>query len=257
MKPPERQQLLLGHVRALQQEWRVDELARLMKVSELTIRRDLDILERDGAIVRTGGGCIASGQVRNTAYQARVAQNFDLKQAIGRRAAGEVKPGMTLLINDGSTSYHLASCLGDCGRITVYTNSIAMIGELSRFPNVRLHLVGGEYQRDLFCLGGGLLQRTLESLRVDVVFLGTDAIDAKGRCLVHDQDTARTAQLMLRRARRKILLADAAKVGAPAAVAYAVLKDFDVWVTAGPTPAGMMPSLRKQTVIRLAVETHS
>lgn len=255
MKPQERQHLLLGHVRALQQEWRVDELARLMRVSELTIRRDLDVLGRDGAIVRTGGGCIAAGQVRNTTYQARVAQNFDLKQAIGRRAAGEVKPGMTLLINDGSTSYHLASCLGDCGRITVYTNSIAMIGELSRFPNVRLHLVGGEYQRELFCLGGALLERVLETLDADLVFLGTDAIDARGRCLVQDQDTARTAQFMLRHARRKILLADATKVGAPAAVSYATLKDFDLWITAGKAPAGLMPALRKLTATHRAEET--
>ena len=249
MRPRERQQLVLGHVRAFQQEWRVDELARMMQVSELTVRRDLDELEREGTIVRTVGGCIASGQVRNTAYQARVARNFELKQAIGRRAAREIKPGMTILINDGSTTFHLASCLGDRGPITVYTNSIAMIGELSRFPDVRIHLLGGEYQRDLFCLGGGLAERTLEALSVDLVFLGTDAIDARGRCLVQDQDTARTAQLMQRQGRRRILLADATKIGAPACVAYATLNDFELWITSGKAPAGTLPALRRHITI--------
>jgi DeoR family transcriptional regulator, fructose operon transcriptional repressor len=87
-------------------------------------------------------------------------------------------------------------------------------------------------------------------LSADLVFLGTDAIEPRGRCLVHDQDAARTAQLMLRHGRRKVLLADATKVGASAAVAYAELKEFDLWITAGPAPAGRLPALRRQTVIR-------
>jgi DeoR family fructose operon transcriptional repressor len=250
VKPKERQQIMLGHVRALQQEWRVDDLARMMKVSELTVRRDLDSLQRTGAIVRTAGGCIAAGQVRNTVYQARVARNSAWKQAIGRVAAQEVKPGMSILINDGSTAFHLASCLGDCGPIAVYTNSIAMVGELSRFANVRIHLVAGEYRRDLFCLGGGLLERMLETLSADIVFLGTDAIDGGGRCFVQDQDVARTAQVMLRQGRRRILLADASKVGAVSSVAYATLKDFDLWITSGAEPASGLRFLRQQTTIR-------
>lgn len=251
MKPRERQQIVLGQVRALQQEWRVDDLARMMNVSELTVRRDLDALERTGAIVRTAGGCIAAGQVRNPVYQARVARHADLKQAIGRLAAREVKPGMTVLINDGSTAFHLASCLGGCGPIAVYTNSIAMIGELSRFENVRIHLMAGEYRRDLFCLGGGLLERMLETLSADIVFLGTDAVDAQGRCYVQDQDVARTAQVMLRHGRRKVLLADASKVGAASAVAYAGLKDFDLWITSTGAPAALMAGLRRQTSVRI------
>jgi DeoR family transcriptional regulator, fructose operon transcriptional repressor len=250
MKPQERQRLALGHVRALQQEWRIKDLARMMKVSELTMRRDLDALERAGRVVRTTGGCIASGQVYNADYQARVARNFELKQAIGRRAAGEVRPGMSILLNDGSTTFHLASCLGDCGRITVYTNSIAMVGELSRFPDVRLHLIGGEYRREDFCLGGSLLQRMIELIQVDLVFLGTDAIDPQGNCLVQDHDMARTAELMLRRGRRKVLLADATKIGAPSSVTYAILKDFDLWITAGRKPMSITPAMRRQTTVQ-------
>ena len=231
MKPEIRQQQLMNRMRAVEREWRVDELSRALKVSPLTIRRDLDALERAGAIVRTLGGCLAIGRTQNAVYQKRVATQFELKQAIGRAAAREVHSGDTLLINDGSTTFHLASCLGGCGPITVYTNSVAMIGEFSRFANVRLFLLGGEYHRDLSYLGGGLMAGVLETIRADTVFLGADGVDARGHCLALNPDAARDARMMLRRARRKILLADATKVGNRAGAVYGTLQDFDLWIT--------------------------
>ena len=250
MKPEARQQNILSRLRALQREWRVDELARALRVSPLTIRRDLDSLAGAGAVVRTLGGCMAAGKVQNSMYQARVATRFEDKQAIGREAAREVKEGDVLIINDGSTTFHLASCLGGCGRITVYTNSIAMIGELSRFPDVRLYILGGEYQPDLFCLGGGLMEQVVETISADIVFLGTDAIDERGRCLVSDQNTARTTQSIMRRGRRKILLADAAKLETAGHVAYGSLGDFDLWITSLLPDRAAYRRFRKQTQIR-------
>jgi len=231
MKPEIRQQQLVNRLRAVEREWRVDELACALKVSPLTIRRDLDVLERAGAIVRTLGGCLAIGRTQNAVYQKRVAIQFELKQAIGRAAAREVRSGDTLLINDGSTTFHLASCLGGCGPITVYTNSVAMIGEFSRFENVRLFLLGGEYHHALYCLGGGLMAGALETIRVDTVFMGADGVDARGHCLALNPDAARDAQMMIRRARRKILLADVTKIGDRAGAAYGTLQDFDLWIT--------------------------
>jgi len=221
----------MNRLRAVEREWRVDELARALKVSLLTIRRDLDVLVNAGAIVRTLGGCIALSRTQNAAYQKRVATRFDLKQAIGRAAAGEVHAGDTLLISDGSTTFHLASCLGGCGPITVYTNSVAMIGEFSRFDNVRVFLLGGEYHRDLYCMGGGLMAGVLENVRADTLFFGTDGVDTRGRCLAVNADAARDARNMLRCGRRNILLADATKVGDRVGVVFGTLRDFDLWIT--------------------------
>lgn len=252
MKPEIRQQQIMSRLRAVEREWRVDELAKLLAVSPLTIRRDLDQLNASGVMIRTPGGCIAISRSQNAAYQKRVAAGFDLKQAIGRAAAREVKPGNILLINDGSTAFHLASCLGDCGAITVYTNSVAMIGELSRFENVRLILLGGEYNRNLYCLGGGMLERALEALRVDIVFLGADCIDARGRCLASSPDMARDAWRMLRRAKRAVLLADATKYAARAGVVYAALREFDLWITTPGIESKVLRRLRRLTEIREA-----
>jgi DeoR/GlpR family transcriptional regulator of sugar metabolism len=250
MKPEIRRQNILSRLRALQQEWRVDELAKALKVSPLTIRRDLDCLAREGAIVRTLGGCVAAGRIQNSAYQQRVATRFDEKQAIGKEAAREVREGDVLIVNDGSTTFHLASCLGQCGRITVYTNSIAMIGELSRFPDVRLYVLGGEYHSDMFYLGGGLSERVLETIGADLVFLGADAVDSRGRCLAADQDMARIAQMMLRRGKRKILLADSSKLDEAGGVAYGTLADFDLWITSSLPDRDVYKRFRKRTEIR-------
>ncbi len=247
MKPDKRQQQIMERLRAVPQEWGVAELAQAMQVSPLTIRRDLDVLEKNGAIVRTIGGCLAVWRLHHADYQRRVAHNFELKQAIGRAAAREVRPGDVLLINDGSTAYHLASCLGARGPLSVYTNSVAMIGELRRFDNVRLYILGGAYNVRLSFMSGALLQKALENLAADAAFVGADAIDDRGRCLTLDQETARTAELMLRHARRKILLADHTKIQNRGGVAYGSLRDFDLWITSAGAGMKTMRPLKKMT----------
>jgi len=240
----------LTRARAIQKEWRVEELAKDMRVSAITIRRDLDSLGRQGMIIRTLGGCLIDNRQKLATYHERVANNFELKQAIGQAAAKEIKRGDVLLINDGSTTFHLASCLGGCGPITIYTNSVVMINEVSSFANVRLNVLGGEYHADYFYLGGSLMKRVLETISADIAFIGTDGINPDGGCYCHDEDTARIAQLMIRQAKRSILLADHTKVGARASVRFAGLKDFDLWITSKGLKFTVLNKLRKMTKIK-------
>lgn len=250
MKPQVRQQQILARLTAIQKEWKVEELSEALKVSAITIRRDLDCLARQGAVIRTFGGCLIDNRRRLAAYHERVAKNFNLKQSIGHAAAKEIRKGNVLLINDGSTAFHLAGCLEQCGPITVYTNSVVLIGEVSRFPNVRLNILGGEYHPDFFYLGGSLMERVLESISVDIAFVGADAVSADGGCYCQDEDTALIARLMMRRARRSILLADHTKVGARAQVRFAGLKDFALWITSKGLARGMCRSFQRQTCLK-------
>lgn len=230
MQPKQRQQQILAQLHALQSELSVDELAKRFDVGPLTIRRDLDRLEKEKAILRTHGGCVLRTAVESDYYK-RIALNFELKQAIGRAAAKEVKSGDVILINDGSTPFHLAPHLGRIGKISVYTNSLSVIPVLNRFPGVRLYILGGEYHSEMRFIGGSMVEQTLEGLQFDTVFLGADAIDAKGNCLVSEPEVGRATEIMLRRGARRILLADHTKVGAQAHVVYARLSDFDMWFT--------------------------
>ena len=250
MRPEQRQQHIMAQLRALQTEISVEDLAKKFEVSALTIRRDLEQLEGDRAILRTHGGCVLRATVES-AYHRRVALNFELKQAIGRAAAKEAKTGDAILINDGSTPFHLSAHLGQVGEIHVYTNSIAVISELSRFPNIRLYILGGEYHSDLHFLGGSLMEQVLEGLHFDAVFLGTDAIDANGNCLVSNPEISRLTEIMMRRGTRRVLLADHTKVGANAHVVYARLSDFDIWYTTAGINALQLRRFSQQTVVKV------
>lgn len=254
MNPNLRQQQILGRLTAIQKEWKVEELAADLRVSAITIRRDLDCLFRQGAIIRTFGGCLVDNRRKLAAYHERVARNYSLKQAIGRSAAREIKKGDVLLVIDGSTTFHLAGCLGQCGRITVYTNSVVMIGEISRFANVRLNIIGGEYHADLFYLGGSLLARVLETISADIAFVGADGISLDGGCYCQDEDTARVARQMMKQARRSILLADHTKVGAQASVRFARLNEFAAWITSRGLKNKTRNSLKQLTCLKEVVD---
>ena len=250
MKPKQRQERILAQLHALQSELTVEELAKEFAVSSLTIRRDLDELEADRVILRTHGGCVLRATVES-AYHHRVALNFDLKQAIGRVAAKEVRRGDVILINDGSTAFHLAPHLGHLEKLSVHTNSLAVIPVLSRFPGVRLYILGGEYDREMYFIHGSMTEQALEGLQFDTVFLGTDAVDARGNCLVSDPDIARLAEIMLRRGARRVLLADHTKVGAKAHVVYGRLADFDIWYTADKINPLQLRQFNQMTTVKV------
>jgi DeoR/GlpR family transcriptional regulator of sugar metabolism len=232
MKPRKRQSEILAILRAMQKELRVEELSEMLEVSPLTVRRDLQQLSDHRSIIRTHGGCLAAGRAAlETDYHKKVAQHFELKRAIGIAAAGQVQPGDILLLNDGSTTYHLASNLEDKHPLTVYTNSLAMISELSRFDDIKIYIIGGQYISSLYSLRGSLTEQVLESLSIDTVFLGCDAVDDQGRCLAGGPEEASLAKAMLRSGRRRILLCDHTKLNARGYIAYGVLQDFDLWIT--------------------------
>ncbi len=250
MKPQQRQQQILAQLYALQSELSVEALAKKFDVAHLTIRRDLDELETDKVILRTHGGCVLRTAVEST-YHKRVALHFDLKQAIGRAAAKEVEDGDVILINDGSTPFHLAPHLGRVEKLSVYTNSLAAVSVLTRFPRVRIYVLGGEYDRDMHFIGGSMTEQILEGLHFDKVFLGTDAVDAKGNCLVSSPDVARLTEIVLRRGSRRILLADHTKVGANAHAVYGRLADFDTWYTTPEINPVQLRQFGQQTAVKV------
>ena len=224
----------------MQTELRVDALADLLKVSPLTVRRDLDVLAREARIIRTHGGCLAAGRAAlESEYHSKVAHNFELKRAIGRAAAEHVAPGSVVLINDGSTTYHLATHLREIGTLTVYTNSLAAVTDLARCPGITLYVLGGKYNGDLYSLQGSLTERILESLQFDLCFIGADTITTDGRCMVDTPEEAGLTQAMLRRSRTRILLADHTKCGGAGHFAFGSLRDFHRWIT---TP-GLAPEV--------------
>jgi DeoR family fructose operon transcriptional repressor len=231
MKPHQRQTRILDLLRALHKELRVEELADIFGVSGLTIRRDLDVLSEEGRIIRTHGGCISAdrGPIE-TAYYQKVARNFELKRGIAETAVGFIEDGEAVLLNDGSTTFHVGVRAGLRGGCRIYTNSLALVFEYGRFSDTHLYFLAGEYDGEYNSVRGSLTEQVLENLHFDRVFLGTDAIDESGRCLVANLDDARLAQIMLRSAGHRILVADHTKLSVSSHVVFGELSDFDAWI---------------------------
>ncbi|HTO20874.1 MAG TPA: DeoR/GlpR family DNA-binding transcription regulator [Spirochaetia bacterium] len=253
MRPETRQSEIVTLLRAMQKELRVDELASMLRVSALTIRRDLEQLAAGGRVIRTHGGCLAAGRAAlETEYHSKVAQNFELKQAVGRAAAEEVRPGSVVLVNDGSTTFHVAAHLEERAPLTVFTNSIAMITDLGRIPGIELYILGGRYNRELYSLQGSLTEHILEGQQFDVCFIGADSVTPEGQCMVVTPEEASLTRAMLRRARRRVLLADHTKCAEGGYHAYGTLKDFNLWITTAGVPAELLQAYRTMVQIKEA-----
>lgn len=253
MKTKDRQNKILAYLRAMQRQVSIEELSVMLHVSQVTIRRDLHVLEKEQAIIRTHGGCMNAGRIAmETEYHKKVARNFDLKQAIGGRAAEEVREGEVILVDDGSTTFHIAAHLGRFRSLSVYTNSFALVPEIKRFPGISLSILGGEVDADRYSVLGYLTEDVIERIRFDKVFIGVDAIDASGKCYVKTEALARLARVMLKSGKEKILLSDHTKVGLEEHFSYGTLDDFDKWITTPGIGEKQMGIFKKLTRVIVA-----
>ncbi|NPA44845.1 MAG: DeoR/GlpR transcriptional regulator [Chlorobi bacterium] len=252
MKIQNRQVKILEILRAMQRIVTINELVDILGVSGITIRRDLQELEEKKAVIRTHGGCMLAGRLAmETEYHKRVAVNFELKRAIGKRAAKEINDGDIILIEEGTTCFHLSTHLSHFKSLSVYTNSLALISELSRMPNITLNLLGGVVDMDHYSVSGYITESMIEHIKFDKVFLEVDALDTSGICYENNESIARLAKIMLRQGKERILLCDHTKLGRNAYFSYASLDDFDKWITTPEINEEQLKLFRKKTDVIL------
>ena len=252
MKTRKRQNKILALLRAMQEEVHVDQLSEILKVSPLTIRRDLKELADEKAIIRTHGGCILAGRTAlESEYHKKVATNFDLKSKIGIKAASLIEEKEVILIDDGSTTFHLATSLEKISSLTIYTNSLVLVTELSRFPDISLNILGGEINQESYSLAGSLTEKILEDIHFDKVFLGIDWLGEDGKCYVRTASSARLAQAMLKSSKETILLGDHTKLKPGSGFSYGSLDDFDQWITTSGIEKGQLEKYRKMTNVSI------
>lgn len=216
----------------------VAELATGLDVSAETIRRDLSVLESEGVLERTHGGAVPAipgGRVERT-LAARRAENVDAKTAIGR-AALALLPGVggSVLLDAGSTTARLAEALAETSPVgqdlTTITNSVPLADALHRAGTTGLQLLGGTVRGLTGACVGAPVLRTLDSIRVDVAFIGTNGLHAEHGLSTQDADEAAVKSAMCGAARRVVLLADSSKFGHEFLVSFADLDQIDVLVT--------------------------
>jgi DeoR/GlpR family transcriptional regulator of sugar metabolism len=205
------------------------DLSGRLGVSEMTVRRDLDELQRRGLVRRIRGGATAIDTSEN-GFAARAGWQAGLKDRIGRAAADLVEPGSTVLLDAGTTTVHVARALIDRAPLTVAALSLPVAEALADQPGIRLLVVGGEVRPGERSLAGPVTAAVLASLSFDVFVMSIGGITPGGWSEFTLEDAA-VKQAGLRQAARTLVVADAGKLGVRAFARVAELGVVERLVT--------------------------
>ena len=211
----ERQQRLTEIIRQ-QPGIRIPELARLLDVSEGTIRNDLRSLQQAGRLKRVRGGAVADGQgstAQSPAFTARARVSEEAKRRIARWAAELVEDGDTLLFDASTTVYYVAEFLKDCRNLTVVTNGIEIARSLAQNPSNNVILLGGTMRADGTSVSGTLSHKLLEDLYIKTAFLSCTGITLDEGLMEVHLDEAQLKRKMIQVAKQVVALIDSSKFG--------------------------------------------
>lgn len=236
----------------------IQELALEFGTSEMTIRRDLNTLEKNGFLERLHGGAVFSqGKVGNESrFEQRQSDNLSNKQAIARYAANLVVEGDCIAIDIGTTAFELAKSLSGFSKLTVVTASIPVINELMSSEEISLICTGGEVSRRDKSLVGNDGVRTINEYVLDKAFLSVAGISlTHGFTLFSRHDTL-VKRALLSRTNKVIILADSTKFGLTRHSFLMDISQADLIITDVGIPANYLTSLRANGVQVVTVDAN-
>lgn len=209
----------------------VKYLCDTLFASESSIRRDLKRLEENGVLKRSYGGAEILGGFSNVvSFNQRTQQNIKAKREIAKRAAGLVKDGMVVFLDQSSTTFYLAAELLNRNNLTVVTNNIEILMLLSN-SKVKLISSGGSVSQDnRKCLVGPEAQRTFENIFADIGFFSVKGLSEDGYITDCSNDEVAVRTYLLKNARKKVFLCDNTKYGIVAPYKQCDIKDVDYLV---------------------------
>lgn len=209
---------------------RIGELAEKFRVSEMTIRRDLEMLEEAGHVERTFGGAIVSDQAAfESSYAVRLNTHTPEKQAIANYAATLVQDGDTIALDASTTALALAKVISKRA-VTVITNSLDVAQEL-RNSRAKVILTGGYLRQVAGSFAGPIAQKALKELRVDQAFISGKGIQIPGGLMDSDLDEVEVKRSMLEAADRVNVLLDSSKFGKRALGLITALENIDLLIS--------------------------
>jgi len=189
---------------------RIGQLAKLLYVSEATVRRDVDTMEKDGLLKRVYGGVTLNKE--DMPLTLRSFQHADEKDEIGKQAAELVKDGQTIFIDSSSTALHILPYIKHKKDMTVISNSQKVIDTLA-FTNNKLILTGGELIPRNLAYVGELACRSLDLYRPELVFFSSQGIDINGEITDVSESETALRRAAIKRGIQTVFLCDSSKAG--------------------------------------------
>lgn len=220
---------------------KVVELSRMFSVTELTIRRDLDVLEKQGILDRTHGGAILRHRMKTEPLYSEKDQVHRLeKEAIGKAVNDLVEQGDTLLVNTGSTTSQVLGQLSG-KHVRVITSNANALMEVTD-PNIELILTGGIYRRQSNSLIGFFAHSLLDQVCGSKAIIGVDGLSIKFGLTTPIHQEAEVTRLMIERTQGPVIVvADHSKMGVVSNFATAPIKKINMLIT----DSGIKPDFKK------------
>lgn len=191
----------------------ITDLSKQFDVSEVTIRNDLEYLERKNLVMRARGGAIHNeshvGIDQNIMDKNKI--HIAEKTAIGQKAAQLIKNEETIILDSGTTTAEIAKNLKDFKRLNVITNALNIVNLLIAHPNINVIVPGGSLRQNSMSLVGPLAEKSLRNFFVDKAFLSTDGFDTKQGIFTPNIEEASLNSVMIANSREVILVTDSSK----------------------------------------------
>jgi DeoR/GlpR family transcriptional regulator of sugar metabolism len=246
MQSEERQKRIEGHL--LRMEFAsLEELSELVDASVSTVRRDLDVLEGKGTVRRTHGGArLADPKSDEFAFSARDTHQLAEKEAIGQACAGLIHPNQTVIIDAGTTCYHVARYL-EAKTPQVFTNSLPVANLFAAANRLEVVVSGGVIYPRLGVLVGPLAVEAFSKIRADAAIMSCGGITLEGITNSHGL-LIEIQRAMIQAARKVIFCIDSTKFGRQSITKLCDLATIDTIVTDKAAPANLVRALRKQGI---------
>lgn len=211
---------------------KVLDLAKLFKVTEVTIRQDLEKLEADGLIIREHGGAYLKNikdQVQTFSLSHQ--DNLDKKELIAAKCLDFIEPGDAIILDSGSTTTELAKKLKGMKNLTVITNALNIALLLGAEPGFEVIVTGGEFKPPTLSLTGQKAADFFKGLNVQKLFLATAGISLKSGLTYPSISDLVVKRAMIEAAETRYLVADSTKVGKTALASLGALSLIDYIIT--------------------------
>ncbi|MFF1400393.1 DeoR/GlpR family DNA-binding transcription regulator [Streptomyces sp. NPDC058287] len=242
---------------------RVNELTRKLGVSDMTVRRDLDALARQGVLEKVHGGAVpvVEASTHEPGFEAKSGLELSAKEDIARTAAALAVPGTAIALSGGTTTYALAHHLLEVPDLTVVTNSVrvadvfhgAQRSSGQRQGAATVVLTGG-VRTPSDSLVGPVADQAIAALHFDVLFLGVHGISLEAGLSTPNLAEAETNRRLVQSARRVVVVADHTKWGTVGLSSFASLDQVDTLVTDAGLPADARAEVSEELRLVIAGE---
>lgn len=248
MNITERRKFILAKLQK-EKEVKIHELSELLKVSEVTIRKDLKFFEKKSLLfVTKGGASLENPYTNERSIDEKKLINVGEKQKIAKAALAMIRDGDSLIIGSGTTVFQLSKLLFKRNGVTVITPALKVALELCNVNGIEVVQLGGVLRPNSSSVAGHAAEGSLKNISSNLLFLGVDGIDLDFGLSITNLAEASLNRAMIESSQSLIVMADSSKFGRRALGKVCDLKQVHTIITDDKVSSSIVKSLRSRAV---------